>query len=117
MNVNDDNDVLLSMIREVAPEVRLEAACRDEEIYSDDPADHALFDERRVTRILRAAGISLQETEQDLTQLEPVYRRPWRNKVVAFGGKVGVASVAAALLVAIGLASVSYQAIQSAKHR
>jgi hypothetical protein len=57
MNPTADDEALFDLIREVAPEVKLLAAGRDEEIYSGDPADHALFDDEQVARILRGAGI------------------------------------------------------------
>jgi hypothetical protein len=78
MNVNATDDALLGMIKQVAPEVRLMAACQDGEIYSDDPADHAFFDDERVARILRGSGISSQSTaERPFSS----WTASWRSKL------------------------------------
>jgi hypothetical protein len=106
MNKNIADDALLSMIAQVAQEVRVITACRDEEIYSDDPADHDFFDDERVERILRGGGICIQDTRDDTLPRKTIYL----IKLGVFGIKIAASCIAASILLAVVTAIASANA-------
>jgi hypothetical protein len=108
------DDALLSMIAQVAPEVRVMTACRDEEIYSDDPADHEFFDDERVERILRGGGICRPNV---MARSTPFLGFPGTvlGLIGAFGCKLTACGVAASIMLLIGLSSV-YQSLEVGRY-